>query len=59
MSTILLMHDRLATSMLLFMAAIGIWGLFMFFTGGGITGSFSGALAIGEEVAARVLARLA
>jgi hypothetical protein len=44
----MLMHDRLATSMVLFMAAIGIWGLFMFFTGGGVTGSFSGALAIGE-----------
>lgn len=34
--------------MMLFMAAIGIWGLFMFFTGKGVTGSFSGALAIGE-----------
>jgi len=34
--------------MLLFMAAIGIWGLFMYFTGGGVTGSFSGALTIGE-----------
>lgn len=42
------MHDRLATSMMLFMAAIGIWGLFMYFTGGGVTGSFSGALVIGE-----------
>jgi hypothetical protein len=42
------MHDRLATSMLLFMAAIGIWGLYTFFTGGSVSGSFSGALAIGE-----------
>ncbi|MCA9860116.1 MAG: hypothetical protein KC438_10355 [Thermomicrobiales bacterium] len=42
------MHDRLATSMLLFMAAIGIWGLFMYFTGNGPSGSFNGALMIGE-----------
>jgi len=34
--------------MMLFMAAIGIWGLFMYFTGKGVTGSFNGALAIGE-----------
>jgi hypothetical protein len=44
----MLMHDRLATSMMLFMFAVGVWGLFMYFTGGGVTGSFSGALAIGE-----------
>lgn len=44
----MLMHDRLATSMLLFMAAVGVWGLFLYFTGNGVTGSFSGALAIGE-----------
>ncbi len=48
LSTIMLMHDRLATSVLLFMAAIGIWGLYLFFTGGGVTGSFNGALMIGE-----------
>lgn len=34
--------------MLLFMAAVGIWGLYLFATGGGVTGSFNGALAIGE-----------
>ncbi len=42
------MHDRLATSMMLFMAAIGVWGLFMYVTGGSLSGSFNGALAIGE-----------
>jgi hypothetical protein len=42
------MHDRLATSMLLFMAAIGIWGMYLYFTGNGVTGSFNGALLIGE-----------
>ena len=56
LSTILLMHDRLATSMLLFMAAIGIWGLYLFFTGGGVTGSFNGALMIGEVL---ILAQVA
>lgn len=34
--------------MMLFMAAIGVWGLYMYITGGALTGSFNGALAIGE-----------
>ena len=43
--------------MLLFMAAIGIWGIYScIFTGGGVTGSFSGALAIGEVL---ILAQVA
>jgi hypothetical protein len=50
------MHDRLATSMLLFMAAIGIWGMYLFFTGNGLTGSFNGALLIGEVL---ILAQVA
>lgn len=44
------MHDRLATSMLIFMAAIGVWGMFMYVTGGSLSGSFNGALAIGEAL---------
>ena len=52
----MLMHDRLATSMMLFMAAIGIWGLFKYTTGGSLSGSFNGALAIGEVL---ILAQVA
>lgn len=52
----MLMHDRLATSMMLFMAAIGIWGLYLFVTGSGVTGSFNGALIIGEAL---ILAQVA
>lgn len=32
----------------MFMVAVGLWGLFTFATGGGLSGSFTGALAIGE-----------
>lgn len=56
LTTIMLMHDRLATSMMLFMAAIGIWGLYLFVTGSGVTGSFNGALIIGEAL---ILAQVA
>lgn len=48
METVALLHDRLATTMLLFMAAVGIWGLYTFIRGGTLTGSVSGALAIGQ-----------
>ncbi|CAN5751443.1 hypothetical protein BH23CHL4_BH23CHL4_00520 [soil metagenome] len=47
LSTIIELHDNLATSVLLFMAAVGIWGLFTFAKGGVITGSMAGALVIG------------
>lgn len=42
------MHDRLATTVLLFMAAVGLWGLFSFARGESLGGSISGALAIGQ-----------
>ncbi len=44
----MLLHDRLATTVLLFMAAVGIWGLYTFVRGGVLSGSVSGALAIGQ-----------
>lgn len=34
--------------MILFMAAVGLWGLFTYVQGGGLTGSIAGALAIGQ-----------
>ncbi len=55
-----LLHDRLATSVLLFMAAVGFWGLLSFLRGGTLSGSLAGALAIGQAlVAVQVLAGLA
>jgi len=38
--------------MLLFMAAVGIWGLFTFIRGGSLSGSVSGALVIGQVLIA-------
>ena len=33
---------------MLFMGAVGLWGLFTFLRGGGLSGSISGALVIGQ-----------
>lgn len=48
MSTVLLFHERLATTVMLFMGAIGFWGLFSFARGQVLSGSISGALLIGQ-----------
>lgn len=48
LSTVLVMHDRLATTVMLFMFAVGLWGLFAFARGEVISGSIQGALAIGQ-----------
>jgi hypothetical protein len=44
------MHDRLATTVMLFMAAVGIWGVVSFARGESLSGSLSGALAIGQAL---------
>jgi hypothetical protein len=44
------MHDRLATTVMLFMAAVGLWGLFSFARGEVLSGSIAGALAIGQAL---------
>jgi hypothetical protein len=44
----LLIHDRLATTVLLFMAAVGLWGLWSYARGESLGGSLSGALVIGQ-----------
>lgn len=44
----MLLHDRLATSVMLFWAAVGVWGVVSWLRGAAVSGSFSGALAIGE-----------
>jgi hypothetical protein len=35
---------------MLFMAALGMWGLWLYVRGGAVTGSFAGALVIGEAL---------
>jgi hypothetical protein len=44
------MHDRLATTVMLFMFAVGFWGLFSFIRGQELSGSIAGALAIGQAL---------
>jgi hypothetical protein len=44
----LVLHERLAISFLLFMLAVGLWGLFAFLRGGSLSGSIAGALVIGQ-----------
>jgi hypothetical protein len=55
-----LIHDRLATTMLLFMAVAGTWGVFSFVRGGTLSGSLAGTFVIGQLlVVAQVVAGLA
>jgi hypothetical protein len=57
MDFLFVLHDRLAVSVLLFMAAAGFWGLFTFARGESLGGSLAGTLVIGEVlVALQVLA---
>lgn len=50
MDTVALLHDRLATTVLLFTAVVGIWGVWTFVRGGTLSGSVSGALLIGQAL---------
>jgi len=43
-----LLHDRLSITVMLFMAAIGLWGLVSYLRGHAVTSSFAGSLLIGE-----------
>jgi len=45
-----LLHDRLSITLMLFMAAVGGWGLFAYLRGQSVSGSYAGALAIGEAL---------
>ena len=45
-----LVHDRLSLTVMLFMAAVGVWGIVAYFRGQSVSGSFAGALAIGEAL---------
>ena len=48
MATLTFIHARLSVTMLLFMLALGLWGLWNFLRGEGMSGSYWGGLAIGE-----------
>lgn len=48
MDLLMIMHKNLQVTMMLFMIAIGVWGLGLFFTRRPIGGDFWGALVIGE-----------
>lgn len=43
-----LLHDRLSNAVILFALILGIWGLFKYFRGEGVDGSYLGAVVIGE-----------
>jgi len=44
------LHDRLSITVMLFMAAVGAWGIFAYLRGQSVSGSYAGALAIGEAL---------
>ena len=48
MTWLLLMHTRLLTTILLFFGALALWGIVSYLRGHGVSGSYLGALAIGE-----------
>jgi hypothetical protein len=50
-------HDRLATTMLLFMAVLGTWGVLSYARGGSLSGNIAGTFLIGQGlIAIQVLA---
>lgn len=42
------LHERLQSTVVLFMLALGLWGLFNYFRGNPVTSNYKGALIIGE-----------
>ena len=48
MAPLSVLHARLLVTILLFFGALSIWGFFNYLRGQGISGSYRGALAIGE-----------
>ena len=51
------MHDRLATTMMLFMAVLGLWGVLSYVRGGTLSGNIAGTFLIGQGlIALQVLA---
>ena len=48
MEVLTIIHRQITTTILLFMDALALWGFWNYFRGEGVTGSYWGALAIGE-----------
>jgi hypothetical protein len=48
MDAVHLLHENLATTVMLFFLAVGLWGILEFSRGGGIGGNIAGALVIGQ-----------
>lgn len=48
MDIVILLHDRLANTVMLFFLFVGLWGLFEYIRGGVLGGSVAGALIIGQ-----------
>jgi phosphatidylglycerophosphate synthase len=48
MAALTVLHARLLITILLFFGALSIWGFFSYVRGQGVSGSYKGALAIGE-----------
>ncbi len=48
MAALAFIHDRLSITVLLFMLAVGLWALWSYLRGEGVTGSLWGALVVGE-----------
>ena len=46
-----LLHGRFGMALILYMLVLGIWGVINYFRGSGISGSYLGALVIGEILA--------
>ncbi len=46
--TLTVVHERLGTTMLLFLSVAGVWGLATYFLRRSISGSYWGILAVGE-----------
>ena len=48
MATLAVLHARLVVTILLFFGVLSVWGFFSYLRGHSISGSYKGALAIGE-----------
>lgn len=46
-----LLHGRFAMALILYMLVLGVWGVINFIRGSGVSGSYIGALVIGEVLA--------
>jgi heme A synthase len=48
LDTLILIHDRLSNAVILYMVAVGAWGMFAYFRGEDLGGSLGGSFIIGQ-----------